>query len=437
MTKYESTVPGMTYPSGRDYPLKTCFGFLEGRRKDDGAEGLWRIYDNLYDLDSFIRNHPGGSEWLTMTRGTDITEAFEVHHITDKAERLLPKFFVRKAEASRSLAYTFDSSGFYKKFKARAREALKDVDFHTPSPKSKRIADSMVTMAILGAIIAVMTKSWMAIAFSALFLTWTVISAHNFFHMRDNFRMFYFDMSLMSSKEWRISHILSHHLYPNTLWDMEIYTLEPFIAYMPTKDKTLLYRLVMLAFEPLFFGLCFFGQAVKRYYSIYTDWKSPEFRDIVPFFLPIIMSFFAASPFEAVKTWLCIIILSSFIFKFIGLTAAHHHPEIFHDGDVCRKDPDWGLMQLDATRDRKVIDDSLFLVLTNFGSHGMHHLLPTVDHAYLELCVPAFIETCREFGVEIEKYSSWELIKGQFQQLMRIQPRKNYRGGPDCGPCLS
>lgn len=78
MVKYESTVPGMTYPSGRDQPLKTCFGFLEGRRKDDGAEGLWRIYDGLYDLESFIRNHPGGSEWLIITRGTDITEAFEV-----------------------------------------------------------------------------------------------------------------------------------------------------------------------------------------------------------------------------------------------------------------------------------------------------------------------------------------------------------------------
>lgn len=71
-------MPGMVYPSGRDHRLKTSFGYLAGRRKDDGAEGLWRIRDSLYDLDDFLQKHPGGSEWISMTKGTDITEAFEV-----------------------------------------------------------------------------------------------------------------------------------------------------------------------------------------------------------------------------------------------------------------------------------------------------------------------------------------------------------------------
>lgn len=98
-----------------------------------------------------------------------------------------------------------------------------------------------------------------------------------------------------------------------------------------------------------------------------------------------------------------------------------------------RKDLDWGLMELDAVRDRKIIDDSLFLVLTNFGSHGLHHLLPTVDHANLELCLPAFHETCREFGIDSEKLSSFELVKGQYLQLLRANPRLNFRSGPDGG----
>lgn len=80
MTKFQSSVPGLKYPSARDHFMQTSFGFLVGRRKDDGAEGLWRINDNLYDLASFIYNHPGGSEWLNLTKGTDITEAFEVFY---------------------------------------------------------------------------------------------------------------------------------------------------------------------------------------------------------------------------------------------------------------------------------------------------------------------------------------------------------------------
>lgn len=78
MGEVKSTVPGLNYPSGRNHFLKTCYGFLEGRRKDDGAEGLWRIRNGLYDMENFIRFHPGGAEWIRMTRGTDITEAFEV-----------------------------------------------------------------------------------------------------------------------------------------------------------------------------------------------------------------------------------------------------------------------------------------------------------------------------------------------------------------------
>lgn len=78
MVKLKSSIPGMKYPAGRDYFLRTMFGFLEGRRKDDGAENLWRIDDDLYDLEDFIKNHPGGREWLVLTKGTDITEAFQV-----------------------------------------------------------------------------------------------------------------------------------------------------------------------------------------------------------------------------------------------------------------------------------------------------------------------------------------------------------------------
>ncbi|KAJ8680520.1 hypothetical protein QAD02_016307 [Eretmocerus hayati] len=434
MGKLKSTIPGMPYPSARNNLNKNAFNFLEGRRKDDNAEGLWRIADSLYDLNEFVKKHPGGSEWISMTKGTDITEAFEAHHLSDRAEKMLPKYYVRKAIAPRSLPYTFEPNGFYRKFKQRAREALKNVDYHQPSAQSKRLADFIATITILSVIAVAITKSWIFVVISGVFLAWTTIIAHNFFHMRDNFRMYYFDLSIMSSKEWRVSHALSHHLYPNTLWDMEVYMFEPFIDYLPTANKSLIYKAISLSISPIVMWLASTFQGIKRYYSIIVEWKKLEIRDLVPFLLPVTMSFFTPSIFDAIKLWLCIIMISGTVFHFVGLNAAHHHPEIFHDGDVCREDLDWGLMELDAVRDRKVIDDSLFLVLTNFGSHGMHHLLPTVDHANLELCLPAFYETCREFGVDSEKLSQWQLIKGQYAQLLRSEPRLNARGKTDGGP---
>jgi hypothetical protein len=48
-------------------------------------------------------------------------------------------------------------------------------------------------------------------------LTLAMVGAHNFFHLRDNWRKYYWDLGLMSSHEWLVIHVLSHHLYPNTV----------------------------------------------------------------------------------------------------------------------------------------------------------------------------------------------------------------------------
>lgn len=71
-----SSIPGLAYLPRENE--KSAAGFLEARRKIDGAEGLWRIGNRLYDLETFVKSHPGGSEWLRLTKGTDITELFEV-----------------------------------------------------------------------------------------------------------------------------------------------------------------------------------------------------------------------------------------------------------------------------------------------------------------------------------------------------------------------
>mgnify|MGYP005985326649 CR=1 FL=1 len=66
-TKFKSSL-GINYPSLRDDPLRTGLRWLAGKRADDGAEGLWRIHDKLYELTDFIERHPGGPEWLELTK---------------------------------------------------------------------------------------------------------------------------------------------------------------------------------------------------------------------------------------------------------------------------------------------------------------------------------------------------------------------------------
>ena len=63
---FPSPIP--KYPSLRDDSLKSPVVWLKGKQIDDGAEGLWRIHDDLYDFSAWIKNHPGGSDWLTLTK---------------------------------------------------------------------------------------------------------------------------------------------------------------------------------------------------------------------------------------------------------------------------------------------------------------------------------------------------------------------------------
>lgn len=48
--------------------LSNVYTWLEDKKSDDGAQGLWRIHDDLYDFTDFIRQHPGGEDWLVLTK---------------------------------------------------------------------------------------------------------------------------------------------------------------------------------------------------------------------------------------------------------------------------------------------------------------------------------------------------------------------------------
>lgn len=77
-TMEDSTVPGLARLPKGNKTKKTALDFLVARKKIDGAEGLWRIGNGLYDLEEFAKSHPGGAEWIRLTKGTDVTELFEV-----------------------------------------------------------------------------------------------------------------------------------------------------------------------------------------------------------------------------------------------------------------------------------------------------------------------------------------------------------------------
>lgn len=73
--------------------------------------------------------------------------------------------------------------------------------------------------------------------------------------------------------------------------------------------------------------------------------------------------------------------------------------------------------------DRKEVKESQFWTLITFGHHTLHHFFPTVDHGVLPQLNETFLETCKEFEMELREYTWWPLIVGQFDQLVRDTPK--------------
>jgi hypothetical protein len=65
----QSSLPGLwKFPTYRKELIKYALLWMEGKKVDDNTCGLWRIHDGLYDFSEWIYKHPGGSDWLEITK---------------------------------------------------------------------------------------------------------------------------------------------------------------------------------------------------------------------------------------------------------------------------------------------------------------------------------------------------------------------------------
>ena len=117
--------------------------------------------------------------------------------------------------------------------------------------------DGLFILVLITAVLAQRFQSVTLALLCGLFYTWCGISGHNYLHQRDTYRMYYINILFMNYRNWRITHALSHHLYPNSLLDFELTDMEPFFVYVPSKDaKNFVQRYVSYVYTP--FVYCFF-----------------------------------------------------------------------------------------------------------------------------------------------------------------------------------
>lgn len=125
--------------------------------------------------------------------------------------------------------------------------------------------DGLFAIFLLTAILAQNFQSVTLALLGSVFYTWCGICGHNYLHMRDNHRMLYINILFMNYREWRITHALSHHVYPNSLLDFELTEMHPYFVWLPHKDiKNFIQRYVSYIYAPFFYCIYFLRSYVLR-----------------------------------------------------------------------------------------------------------------------------------------------------------------------------
>lgn len=125
--------------------------------------------------------------------------------------------------------------------------------------------DGLFVLTLLTSILAQRFQSNLLAMLFGLFLTWTGICGHNYLHQRDNYRMKYMNLIFMSYRDWRVSHALSHHMYPNSLLDIELSILEPFFVWVPSDAaKNIIQRYVSYIYSPFVYSIFYLHEFGKK-----------------------------------------------------------------------------------------------------------------------------------------------------------------------------
>lgn len=226
------------------------------------------MVDNESSELNSLQLSPKLSTYTSTSQGTDVTEAFETHHLSNKPSQVLAKFYVRDAAGPRNYKFTFEENGFYKTLKRRVVEKLDTIDKSSELWKSRMALDVNLVVLYATAILAFQNgltlKGIIFTLIAGQCLGWSANLAHNFIHQADNWRMLTANLSFFGVRDFRVFHAMSHHMYPNTFSDLEVSMSEPNLKWIPYANKTKLSTIYSYFASPAVYALMFPASFVVR-----------------------------------------------------------------------------------------------------------------------------------------------------------------------------
>lgn len=246
------------------------------------SDTLWRIGGKWYDLNPFLKLHPGGAEVVQLARDRfeDATYAFEAHHHNyQRARAIIAKYEVPAPSSLHQrplgpvvpgaggdgsvpkLPELLDDEAFYSVVRRRLTEHLRKVGCSSGGPTRECVVAFWANFVAFCTSWALMFYTGSILAALAFGVTASLLGAfgHNWVH-QPRYRIWSYlslDTIGFSSTGWFREHVLQHHMYTNTPWDNHFRGTDPFLVSDPTIHRHWIQQYIMPYINPIIltFGL--------------------------------------------------------------------------------------------------------------------------------------------------------------------------------------
>ncbi len=331
------------------------------------------IHGKLYDVQHFQKNHPGGIEWILTCKGTDATALFENMHLNSK----LAKFQLEKIPCIGTYTprLTWDFEGY--------RQIKSDMLTIFPTRSSRKHTSFRFQCWCILAFSAhlyllscqTIDKVWyISLIFSAICNSIIGGFGHNYIHFLDKKSMA-LDWNGLSSFEWILEHVISHHCHTNLKHDHDSISMLPFVNWnKKTWTNLLIFPLffigeLVVALQGYLGHRCRWYPFLRKAYSLWI-----RFSPFV-FLIRITSHFLFQSPIVGLSSILLTLMIASFYFSYLAhLNHAFEASQTYNFLDH----------QLGSTGDLKslpILND----LLLGLDRQTLHHLFPTIDHSLLDI----------------------------------------------------
>lgn len=337
------------------------------------------IHGHLYDAAELLDDHPGGSAWIAVVRGTDATALFESMHVDQaRARARLAALPCRGTFEPAAAVAAWDYGPYRRVADVAAREVLGSRAARCGTAESSR---RFVRWACVVALLhgTMMCESGGGLRWAALCVLSGLANSvlggmgHNYLHRMDA-RSLALDWNGLSSFEWCLEHVASHHPMPNTSYDHDSISMSPFVSWLrPRRSNVLIYPIfcvgeIVVALQGNFGHRCRWKAAGRR--------GVPAWMQVAPWIFVVRVASHVAVHGVAWGLAGALLTLGVASFYFSLLAHLNHAPQAAPTTDFLAH-------QLGSTHDlctpRRFPELALGL-----DRQTLHHLFPSVDHSRLD-----------------------------------------------------